>query len=529
MGDKLHFLNEPTNAQPNVNYINSKKTIASWLFTLDHKRIGVMYLISIFSAFALGGLMALLMRLELFSPGESWMSAETYSRIFTLHGLAMVFLFIIPGIPATLGNFILPLMLGVKNVAFPKLNLASFYIYLIGACMALYTITTGSGSSLWTFYTPKQYATDFPMITMTISAFILGVSSILTSINFIVTIHHMRMPKLSWKKLPLFVWSLYATSIVQLIATPVLAIVLLLLMREEWLGVGVFDPTLGGDSILFQHFFWFYSHPAIYIMILPGMGVISELISCFSRTKIFGYMVFVYASIMIALMSFLVWGYHILISAESTYAKTIFTSLTLLLALPSAIKVVYWCITLYKGKVRVDTPMLWAFSFLILFTIGGSTGIYLAIWKSTSLYDTYFVVAQFHYIMMGGTVMAFFGGIHYWWPKMFGKNYSETWGKVSAILVFIGFNITFLPQFIMGLNGMPRRYYDYAQNSGYERLHQISTIGNWIMLVGMLIMLVYLVRSLKRKSYTSENPWQAHSLEWSTQSPPLPENFPSNL
>jgi cytochrome c oxidase subunit 1 len=509
-----------------TNYLNATKGLNSWLFTVDHKRIGIMYLFAIFGTFALGGAMALLIRLELFAPGATWMTAETYNRVFTLHGLAMVFLFIIPGIPAALGNFVLPLMLGAKDVAFPRLNLASFYIYVIGTIMALYTILNGGVDTGWTFYTPYSNTTETPVIWMTMSAFVLGFSSIFTGLNFIVTIHKMRAPGLTWDRLPLFLWSMYATSIIQVMATPVLGITLLLLVMEKVMGVGIFDPALGGDPVLFQHFFWFYSHPAVYIMILPGMGVMSELITTFSRKRIFGYRAIALSSIAIAVISFLVWGHHMFVSGQSVYAGMVFSFLTFLVAIPSAIKVINWSTTLYKGSISLDTPMLWALSFLILFTIGGLTGIFLgALGADVHLHDTYFVVAHFHYVMMGGTVMAFFGGLHYWWPKMFGRMYNEFAGRLAAVLVFIGFNVTFFPQFIMGSRGMPRRYYDYTPDSGYEIFHQISTVGSWILLLGMLIVFVSLMVSLKSGAIAPANPWGARSLEWVIQSPPIEHNF----
>jgi cytochrome c oxidase subunit 1 len=518
----LEKTNEP-------DYLDAKPGIMSWLMSIDHKRIGVMYLFAVFATFGLGGLMAILVRLELFAPGPTIMSAETYNRVFTLHGLAMVFLFIIPGIPAALGNFVLPLMLGAKDVAFPRLNRASFHVYIVGTLMALWTLGSGGVDTGWTFYTPYSSTSTTPVVMMTMSAFVLGFSSIFTGLNFIVTVHKMRAPGLTWDRLPLFIWAIYATSIIQVMATPVLGITLLLLAMERIMGIGIFDPALGGDPVLFQHFFWFYSHPAVYIMILPGMGVMSEIVTTFSGKKIFGYRAVAFSSLAIAIISFLVWGHHMFVSGQSAYAGMVFSFLTFLVAIPSAIKVFNWATTLYKGAIRLDTPMLWALSFLILFTIGGLTGLFLGtLGTDIHLHDTYFVVAHFHYVMMGGTVMAFFGGVHYWWPKIFGRMYDEKLGKVSAILVFIGFNVIFFPQFIMGSRGMPRRYYDYTPESGFEIFHKISTVGSWIMLAGMLLMLFYLLNSLKQpknKQLELANPWQARSLEWLTVSPPIEHNF----
>ncbi len=509
-----------------TNYINASKGLMSWLFTIDHKRIGLMYLFTIMGTFALGGFLALAVRLELFTPGQTIMGPDAYNRVFTLHGLVMVFLFIIPGIPAALGNFVMPLMLGAKDVAFPKLNLASFHIYVIGTVMALYTTLDGGVDTGWTFYTPYSSTIDSQVVMMTMSAFVLGFSSIFTGLNFVVTIHKMRAPGMTWDRLPLFVWALYATAIIQVMATPVLGITLLLLAMERVMGIGIFDPALGGDPVLFQHFFWFYSHPAVYIMILPGMGVMSELITTFSRKRIFGYRAIALSSIAIAVISFLVWGHHMFVSGQSAYAGMVFSFLTFLVAIPSGIKIINWSTTLYKGAISLDAPMVWALSFLILFTIGGLTGIFLgALGTDIHLHDTYFVVAHFHYVMMGGTAMAFFGGMHYWWPKMFGKMYNEFAARLAAWTVFVGFNVTFFPQFIMGSRGMPRRYYDYLPESGYQIFHQISTVGSWILLLGMLIMAVNLFSSLKNGKEASSNPWEARSLEWLTQSPPIEHNF----
>ncbi|MFN3198907.1 MAG: cytochrome c oxidase subunit I [Bradymonadia bacterium] len=507
-----------------VSYLKAKKGLMSWLVTVDHKRIGLMYLVSVLIAFAMGGFFALGLRLELFSIGETVMTADNYNRFFTLHGAIMVFLFIIPAIPAALGNFVLPLQLGAKDVAFPRMNLASFYIYMVGSVMALYSIIDGGVETGWTFYTPYSTTVDGAVVMMTLSVFILGFSSIFTGLNFIVTIHKMRAPGMTWNRMPLMIWALYATSIIQVMATPVLGITLLLLIMERTLGVGVFDPALGGDPVLFQHFFWFYSHPAVYIMILPGMGIISELITAFSKKQIFGYRAIALSSLAIAVISFLVWGHHMFVSGQSVYAGLIFSFLTFFVAIPSAVKVFNWTATLYKGSISLNTPMLWALSFMILFTIGGLTGIFLgALGTDVHLHDTYFVVAHFHYVMMGGTVMAFVGGLYYWWPKMTGKMYSEPLGQLGAVTVFIGFNITFFTQFVLGTQGMPRRYYDYLPQ--YETLHMWSTMGSWVIGLGFLMALANLLHSLKSGAPAPANPWGAKTLEWTTQSPPIEHNF----
>jgi cytochrome c oxidase subunit 1 len=504
-------------------YLNHGRGIRSWLLTLDHKRIGVMYLISILTAFFLGGMFALLIRTELISPGRQLMDADTYNQMFTLHGAVMIFLFIIPGIPAALGNLVLPLMLGAKDVAFPRLNLCSWYLWVIGASFAISSILLGAVDTGWTFYTPYSTTTDTSVIAMTTGAFILGFSSIFTGLNFIVTIHKLRAPGMGWFRMPLFVWGLYGTAIMQVLATPVLGITLMLLIAERAFGIGIFDPALGGDPVLFQHFFWFYSHPAVYIMILPAMGVMSELISVFSRKHIFGYSFIAFSSIAIALLSFLVWGHH-MYTAMSPLANMVFSALTFSVSIPSAIKVFNWLATMYKGSIQLQTPMLYALSFLFLFTIGGLTGLFLGMLAvDIHLHDTYFIVAHFHYVMFGGVVIAFLGGLHYWWPKMTGRMYNEPLGRLACLLIFVGFNATFFVQFVAGSQGMPRRYYDYLER--YTIYHQISSIGSYVQAVGFFLILFYLLHSLYRGRRAPANPWGGNSLEWHTASPPPHENF----
>ena len=506
------------------NYLNHGKGLRSWLFTLDHKRIGIMYLVSILASFLLGGIFALLIRTELLTPGKTIVDANTYNQMFTLHGAVMIFLFIIPGIPAALGNIVLPLMLGAKDVAFPRLNLASYYMWVFGALFALISISTGAVDTGWTFYTPYTTTTGGSVIAMTFGVFILGFSSIFTGLNFIVTIHKLRPKGMTWFRMPLFLWGLYGTAIIQVMATPVLGITVLLLIVERALGIGIFDPALGGDPVLYQHFFWFYSHPAVYIMILPAMGVISEIIPVFSRKHIFGYTFIAYSSIAIAVISFLVWGHHMFVSGQSSLGSTIFSFLTFLVAIPSAVKVFNWTATMYKGAIRLSTPMLYALSFLFLFGIGGLTGLFLgALAVDVHLHDTYFIVAHFHYVMFGGTVIAFLGGLHYWWPKMFGRTYSERWGRLACLLIFVGFNVTFFTQFVMGSRGMPRRYYNYLPE--FTTYHQISTLGSFVMGIGFLITAVYLLHSLFKGRPAPANPWGGASLEWQTPSPPPHDNF----
>jgi cytochrome c oxidase subunit I len=511
-------------ADPNENYITCSRGIKSWLVTLDHKRIGILYLISVLTAFLIGGVFALLVRTELLTRGRTIMDPDTYNRMFTLHGVVMVFLFIIPAVPAALGNFVLPIQLGAKDVAFPRLNLFSYYIYVFGACFALYSMVSGAVDTGWTFYTPYSTTTTSAVIPMVLGAFIMGFSSILTGVNFIATVHKMRAPGQTWTKLSLFIWGLYATSIIQVLATPVLAITLLLLMLERGLGLGIFDPKLGGDPVLFQHFFWFYSHPAVYIMILPGMAIVNELLSTFSRRAIYGYFAVAMSSLGLALLSFIVWAHHMFTSGISEYSVMVFSALTFLVAIPSGVKVFNWVATLYQASIKLDSPMLWALGFLFLFTIGGLTGLFLAVVATDiHLHDTYFVVAHFHYVMVGGTVMGFVGGLHYWWPKMTGKLYDEKQAKVAWFLVFVGFNVTFLSQFVMGSRSMPRRYYDFLPE--FEIFHQVSTIGAYILGAGFFLMLGYFITSLLKGKPSPRNPWGSAALEWQTPTPPPLANF----
>lgn len=508
------------------NYIqDGGKGLKSWLLTLDHKRIAILYLIVVSAAFFLGGIFALLVRLELFYPGKQFFGPDTYNQLFTLHGAIMIFLFIIPSIPAILGNFVLPLEIGAKDVAFPRLNLASWYVYITGAAFTVFSILKSAADTGWTFYTPYSSSTSTSVIPMTLGVFILGFSSIFTGLNFIVTVHKLRAPGMTWFKMPLMVWGLYATAVIQVLATPVLGITLLLLTLERAFGIGIFDPSMGGDPVLYQHFFWFYSHPAVYIMILPGMGIMSELVTCFAHRKIFGYKFVAFSSLAIATVSFLVWGHHMFTSGQSEIAVMVFSFLTFMVAIPSAIKVFNWTATLYKGSISFAVPMLYAFSFLFLFTIGGLTGIVIgSISLDIHLHDTYFIVAHFHYVMVGGTVMALLGGLYYWWPKMFGRMYNRFWGVLAWALVFVGFNMTFFTQFILGARGMPRRYWTYLEQ--FQPLHAFSSVGAMVLGVGFLIAALNLAHAVWKGRPAGSNPWGALSLEWTEcTSPPIPHNF----
>ncbi|HWP30381.1 MAG TPA: cytochrome c oxidase subunit I [Fimbriimonadales bacterium] len=518
-------MTEPGGKTVQKNYLNADYSIKSWLFTLDHKRIGILYLLTICVFFAIGGTMAALIRLELLTPKSDFFTSDTYNKLFTLHGVILIFFFLIPSIPAFLGNFLIPLMIGARDVAFPRLNLFSWYIFTLGGLIAFGALVVGGVDTGWTFYTPYSSSFAQTAVTATVAAaFIAGFSSIFTGLNFIVTIHKMRAPGMTWYRLPLFVWAHYATSVIMVLGTPVVAITLFLVGLERVLGIGIFDPAKGGDPILFQHLFWFYSHPAVYIMILPAMGVISELITCFSHRKIFGYEFVAYSSIAIAIIGFLVWGHHLFTSGQSRFASIVFSFLTFLVAIPSAVKIFNWTATLYKGRVRFESPMLFALGFIGLFTIGGLTGLYLAsLGMDIPLQDTYFVVAHFHYIMVGGAIMGFLGGLHFWWPKITGRMYPEAFGKLSALVVFIGFNLTFLPQFILGYLGMPRRYASYPEE--WQVLHVLSSAGASILTVGYLITATYLIWSVFCGEKAPANPWGAKGLEWQTATPPIPDNF----
>jgi cytochrome c oxidase subunit 1 len=512
-------------AQTKTNYLNVDHSWKSWLFTTDHKRIAILYLVSITAFFFVGGFFAMLMRLELMTPRSDLVQADTYNKLFTMHGVIMIFFFLIPSIPATLGNFLIPIMVGARDLAFPRINLLSWYIYIIGGLFALGAIAAGGVDTGWTFYPPfsTTYSTTY-VLAAGLGVFISGFSSILTGLNFIVTIHKMRAPGLTWRRLPLFVWAHYATSLIQVLGTPVVAITLLLVVAERVAHVGIFDPAAGGDPILFQHMFWFYSHPAVYIMILPGMGVISEVVACFSRKRVFGYDFVAMASLAIAVIGFLVWGHHMFVTGQSLYAGLVFSILSMLVAVPSAVKVFNWTATMYKGSVSFDTPMLYAFGFIGLFTIGGLTGLYLATTAvDIHLTDTYFVVAHFHYVMVGGMVMAYLAGIHFWWPKITGRLYSEAWSKFASIIVFVGFNLTFFPQFILGSQGMPRRYAAYPDE--FQVLNVMSTAGASVLGAGYLLPMIYLMWSLKHGKLAGPNPWGAMGLEWLIPSPPPTYNF----
>jgi len=506
-------------------YLNVSYGLKSWFLTTDHKRIALLYLFSITLFFFVGGAAATLMRLELMTPQGDLVQSETYNKLFTMHGIIMVWFFLIPSIPAVLGNFLVPMMIGARDLAFPRLNLLSWYVFNLSGLFTLMAMIAGGVDTGWTFYTPYSTTYSNGYVTLTVvGVFINGFSSILTALNFVITIHTMRAPGLTWFRLPLFLWALYATSIIFILATPVLAIALALVAVEHIFHVGIFDPALGGDPVLFQHLFWFYSHPAVYIMVLPSMGVVSELVTCFARKSPFGYSFIAFSSLAIAVLGFFVWGHHMFVSSQSVYASMVFSFLSMLVAIPSAVKVFNWTATLYKGSIAYEAPLLYALGFIGLFTMGGLTGIFLAALAiDVHVTDTYFVVAHFHYIMVGGTVMAYLGGIHYWWPKISGRLYPEGWAKFAALLVFVGFNLTFFPQYVLGYLGMPRRYHTYPDE--FQVLNVMSSAGASILALGYLVPLVYLLWSLRYGPVAGPNPWRATGLEWQTPSPPPTDNF----
>ncbi|WP_263410880.1 cytochrome c oxidase subunit I [Terriglobus tenax] len=516
---------QSTAALPKRNYINNEHGLLSWLLTGDHKRIGMLYLLSITAFFFLGGAFAGLVRLELLTPAGDLLAADTYNKMFTMHGIVMIFLFLVPSVPATLGNFFIPIMIGAKDLAFPRINLLSWYLYMAGGVFTLSALVLGGVDTGWTFTTPlSTHYLNTHVVTTGLAIFIAGFSSIFTGLNFIVTIHRMRAPGMTWFRMPLFVWSNYAASILMVLGTPVLAIAVVLVALERTVGIGVFDPARGGDPLLFQHLFWFYSHPAVYIMILPGMGVISEVIATFSRKRPFGYTAVAFSSVAIAVFGFFVWEHHMFIMGVSNYSALVFSLLTMLVAVPSAIKIFNWSATLYKGSITFETPMLYAFGFIGLFTIGGLTGVFLgSLGMDIHLTETYFIVAHFHFVMVGGMLMAFLAGVHFWWPKMTGRMYPESISKLAAVTTFIGFILTFFPQFILGYLGMPRRYHAYPAD--YQVLNVLSTAGATVLGVGYLLPIIYLAWSLKYGEIAGSNPWQATGLEWQLQSPPLTENF----
>ncbi len=511
---------------PKVNFLNQENGLLSWILTLDHKRIAILYLITTVFFFMIGGAAAAVIRLELLTPAGDLVAADTYNKLFSIHGIIMVFFFLVPIAPAVLGNFLIPLMIGARDVALPRVNLLSWYLFVIGGCFELYMIIFGGVDTGWTFTTPlSTHYVNTHVVGAAMGIFIAGFSSILTGINFIVTIHKMRAPGMTWFRLPLFIWSFYATSIIFVLATPVIAIAMVLIVLERVVGIGVFDPARGGDPILFQHLFWFYSHPAVYVMILPGMGVISEVVSTFSRKRVFGYTAVAFSSVAIAVFSFFVWAHHMFIMGISNYSALVFSLMTMLVAVPSAIKVFNWSATMYKGSIHFDTPMIYTLGFLGLFTIGGLTGVFLAtLGMDIHLTETYFIVAHFHYVMVGGMVSALMAGIHFWWPKITGRMYPESLGRLAAIILFIGFNLTFFPQFILGYLGMPRRYWSYPPE--FQVLNVFSSAGATILAIGYLLPFLYLPWSITYGEIAGSNPWKATGLEWQTQSPPLMENFP---
>jgi cytochrome c oxidase subunit 1 len=516
---------QPPEVGEKPTYLTEPRGWRSWLFTTDHKRIAILYMVTVTLLFFVGGAAATIIRINLISPRGALVTAELYNKLFTAHGIVMVWFFLIPVIPTVLGNFVLPMMIGAKDLAFPRLNLLSWYVFTTGAVVTLVAILAGGVDTGWTFYPPFSTRSSYTYVApAAIGIIISGFATIMTGLNFVVTVHTLRCPGMTWGRLPIFVWSNYATSLIMLLATPVLAAVLVLVLVERFAGIGIFDPSLGGDPVLFQHLFWFYSHPAVYIMILPGMGVVTELVTCFSRKNLFGYWFVASASICIAVFGFLVWGHHMFVAGQSLYAAMVFSALSYLVAVPSAIKVFNWTATMYRGSIAFEAPMLYALGFIFLFTFGGLTGLFLAaLAVDQHVHDTYFIVAHFHFIMVGGMVSAYFGGLHYWWPKMTGRMYSRNWARLAALLIFAGFMLTFLPQFVLGYVGMPRRYHHYPPE--FQVLNVLSTAGASILSLGYFLPFFYLFYSLRWGPPAGPNPWRATGLEWQTSSPPPKHNF----
>ncbi len=506
-------------------YLSDEFTLSSWLLTYDHKRIAILYMIAITFFFFVGSIAAAIIRWDLIVPEGMLKDPETYNRMFSLHGMMMVWFFLVPSIPVTLGNFLIPLMIGSRDVAFPKINLMSWYIFVIAGCVAFYATFVGGIDVGWTFYPTLSTGYSNSFVKLAAAAiFLVGFSSIATGVNFMVTIHRLRAPGMYWHRLPVFIWSHYSVSVIYVLATPMLAMTMVMLFFQRQFGVGMFDPRLGGDLVLYQHMFWFYSHPAVYIMILPGFGVISQIIPCFSHRKLFGYEFVVWCSIGIAVVGFFAWGHHMFVAGISLYSGLVFSLMSYFVAVFSAIKVFNWIGTMHKGFIRFDAPMLYALGFVILFTIGGLTGLWVAnLAADVHLHDTYFVIAHFHYIMVGGMVSALFGGMHFWWPKITGRMYPEMWGRAAALIIFLGFNLTFAPQFILGYTGMPRRYATYPPR--YQVLNVMSSAGASILALGYLLPMVYLPWSLFRGPRAPANPWDATGLEWQVASPPPAVNF----
>ena len=515
--------NPAANQRPS--YLADEHGLRTWFMTTDHKRIGIMYLIAVTAFFFLGGLAASAIRIELITPEGDLLTADGYNRAFTLHGVVMVWFFLIPSIPAVFGNFLIPIMIGAKDMAFPKLNLFSWYLLVGGGAFTIFALLAGGVDTGWTFYTPlSTMFSNGHVVAVILGVFITGFSSILTGLNIIVTIHTLRAPGMTWFRMPLFCWSLYATSVILVLATPVLAITLILVAAEHLFHIGVFDPALGGDPLLFQHLFWFYSHPAVYIMILPAMGVMSELVTAAAHKRVFGYNFVAYSSMAIAVIGFMVWGHHMFVAGQSMYASMVFSLLSFLVAIPSAIKVYNWTATLYKSNLTINAPFLYAVTFIGLFVVGGVTGLFLALLAAdVHVHDTYFVVAHFHYIMVGAAVAGFFGALHFWWPKMTGRMYSQLWGKIAAVMIFLGFNLTFFPQFLLGYLGMPRRYHSYGED--FQFLHVLSSAGAAILAVAYILPFFYLLWSLRYGPVADDDPWDAAGLEWRTSSPPPKHNF----
>jgi cytochrome c oxidase subunit 1 len=502
-------------------------TLKEWIFTTDHKKIGVMYGITSIIFFLIAGLSAVGIRLELFQPGLQYVDEDRYNQLLTLHGVLMVFWWAI-GIWGSFGNFLLPLMIGARDVAFPRLNALSYWLFFAASVLALLTLLPGSQiRMMWTGYPPFSLNENAgPVAFYVLIVHILGAASLASAVNLVVTNLSMRAPGITFKKMNLFLHSFLAMNVIQILGVPALAGAVTMLLLDKYFNTAFFDPTRGGDPILYQNLFWFYSHPAVYVMILPAFGLISEMICTFSRREIFGRTSMIFAIWGIAILGFMVWVHHMFTSGIPEWVRILFSYTTVLIGVPTGIKIFNWIGTLYKGSIRFTTPMLYTLSAIFMFLIGGLTGIPLALPAfDIGVHDSHFVVAHFHYVLGMALTLAVIGGFHYWFPKLTGKMYSEFWGKVGLVLIMIGSNIFYFLQFIVGLEGMPRRYADYPAIESWVVLHQWQTIGTFILVIGVGIALLNLILSAKFGKKASDNPWESPSLEWLIPSPPPPHNF----
>ena len=503
--------------------------VASWVTTVDHKRIGILYLWTTLGFFAIGGFLALLMRTQLLTPNEGFMTKNSYNEAVTIHGTTMIFLVLVP-VAAAFGNYLVPLMIGARDMAFPRLNALSYWFFVLGGVILLLSFLArgGAADTGWTAYVPLStlHTPGNGQNLWILSLHILSLSSAAGAINFIVTIHNMRAPGMSWTRIPLFVWSILTYAWMLIIVLPTLSAGLTMMLLDREAGTNFFNPAKGGSPLLYQHVFWFFGHPEVYIIILPMMGVISEIIPVFARKPIFGYKAVAFSTVGIAFFSLLVWAHHMFAVGLPVALNIFFMLSSMVIAIPTGIKIMNWLATIWRGNISFDAPMLWALGFISIFTIGGLSGIFLAAFPiDQAVTDSYFVVAHMHYVLFGGAVFGMFGGLYYWWPKMFGKRLDERLGQWHFWLVFVGFNATFFPQHMLGLLGMPRRVYTYHEGGLWEAYNMVSSIGSYVMALGMLVFAWNIIATIRHGKRAGNDPWVANTLEWYTTSPPPPWNF----